>query len=517
MGEMKAAKFGNIKKVIYGRTAMILVGFLAQLVALVVGYILLRNYHYLFYALFLIVSASAMVYIYNASGSPDMKLAWMFPIAIFPVFGAVFYWTIIMQPGTKVLYGRLQKLSENTRKYVLPMPESQKRLRAQSPHMGQLAYYLQSRDNSPVYEDTQVKYYQLGDLQYQDILEELKKAEKYIFIEFFIVSWGRMLEEVLEVLKEKARQGVEVRFMYDGTNALWNLPNYFPELMEKEGIKCKLFSPIKFVFSNHYNNRDHRKILVIDGKTAFTGGINLADEYINAKVRFGHWKDTGVMLKGAAVERFTYMFLEMWDESEQEPEDYEKYRLPADAAQPTDGFVIPYSVCPLGTERVGKQVYLDIINTAHTYVHIMTPYLILDYQMTMALTYAARRGVEVIIVMPHIPDKKYAFVLAKTYYNQLLEAGVRIFEYEPGFVHAKVFVSDRTKAVVGTVNMDYRSFYHHFECGLILYQNSQVEIIEKDVQDTLGKCIEIRQEDYKKQKLGDRILGRIMRIVAPLM
>lgn len=517
MGEMKGAKFGKIKRVIYGRTAMILVGFAAQLAALAMAYILLRNYNYAFYAFFLVTSASAMVYIYNASGSPDMKLAWMFPIAIFPVFGAVFYWTIITQPGTKVLYGRLQRLSEYTGKYVLPRPETQKRLRAQSPHMGQLAYYLQSCDNSPVYEDTRVKYYPLGDLQYKDILEELKKAEKYIFIEFFIVSWGRMLEEVLEILKDKAKRGVEVRFMYDGTNALWNLPNYFPKLMEEEGIRCKMFSPVKPIFSNHYNNRDHRKILVIDGKTAFTGGINLADEYINEKVRFGHWKDTGVMIKGAAVERFIYMFLEMWDESEREPEEYEKYRLPADAAQPGDGYVIPYSVCPLGTERVGKQVYLDIINTAHTYVHIMTPYLILDYQMMMALTYAANRGVEIIIVMPHIPDKKYAFVLAKTYYNQLLEAGVRIFEYEPGFVHAKVFVSDWTKAVVGTVNMDYRSFYHHFECGLILYQNTQIEIMERDVQDTLTKCIEIMPEDYKKQSLGDRILGRIMRIVAPLM
>lgn len=515
--DTQGAKFGKIRRVIYGRTAMIALGFLAQLAALAAGYLLLRNYSFLFYGLFLIVSASAVIYIYNASGNPDMKLAWMFPIAIFPVFGAVFYWTIIMEPGTKVLYGRLQKLSENTGKYVRPRPEIQQRLRAKSPHMGQLACYLQSRDNSPVYEDTMVKYYQLGDLQYQDILEELKKAEKYIFIEFFIVSWGQMFEAVMEILKEKARQGVEVRFMCDGTNVLWYLPNYFPELMEKDGIKCKLFSPIKFVFSNHYNNRDHRKIVVIDGRTAFTGGINLADEYINAKVRFGHWKDTGVMIKGTAVERFTYMFLEMWDESEKEPEDYEKYRLPADAAQPGDGFVIPYSVCPLGTERVGKQVYLDIINTAHTFVHIMTPYLILDYQMIMALSYAAKRGVEVVIIMPHIPDKKYAFVLAKTYYNQLLEAGVRIFEYEPGFVHAKVFVSDWTKAVVGTVNMDYRSFYHHFECGLILYQNTQVEVIEKDVQDTLGKCIEIKLEDYKRQKLGDRILGRIMRIVAPLM
>lgn len=278
-----------------------------------------------------------------------------------------------------------------------------------------------------------------------------------------------------------------------------------------------MFAPIKPIFSPHYNNRDHRKIMVIDGRVAFTGGINLADEYINQKKRFGHWKDVGAMVKGDAVERFTYMFLEMWNVSERIPDHYEKYRLPADASLPSDGYVIPYSVCPLGPERVGEMVYLDIINTAHTYVHIMTPYLIPDDRMIMALTYAARRGVEVVIIMPHIPDKKYAFMLAKTYYNQLLEAGVRIFEYEPGFVHAKVFVSDDVKAVVGTVNLDYRSLYHHFECGVVLYRNSQIAVMEQDVQDTLQKCIEMKVEDYKKLKLTDRALGRIMRIVAPLM
>lgn len=516
-GERKNRRFGRIKTVIYGRTAMIMVGFLAQLLLLALGYALLRNYSFWFYVLFLAIGVSTVIYIYNAAGNPDMKLSWMLPIAVFPIFGAIFYLTIIMQPGTKVLYARLKSLGENTEKYVRPRPESRLKLREQSPHMGQLAHYLQSCDNSPVYENTQVKYYQLGDLQFQDMTDELQKAERFIFIEFFIVSEGRMMDTVIDILKEKAKQGVEVRFMYDGTNVLWNLPNFFPRLMEKEGIQCKMFAPIKPVFSPHYNNRDHRKIVVIDGKVAFTGGINLADEYINEKPRFGHWKDTGVMIKGDAVERFTYMFLEMWDESEKQPEAYERYCLPENSAKPSDGFVIPYSVCPLGPERVGERVYLEIINTAHTYVHIMTPYLILDHQMMMALTYAAKRGVEIIIIMPHIPDKKYAFYLAKTYYNQLLEAGVRICEYEPGFVHAKVFVADGTKAVVGTVNLDYRSLYHHFECGLVLYENSQVSVIEQDVQDTLEKCVEVTLEDYKKLKLYERIIGRIMRIVAPLM
>ena len=513
----KREDHANIKSVVYGRTAMTLVGFLAQLGLLFLGYVLLRSYSFWFYGFFLIVSAAAVLYIYNAAGNPDMKLAWMFPIAIFPVFGSIFYATIISQPGIKVMRTRLQSLSEYTRKYMRNDKGAWDKLRAESPHMSQLAHYLWNCDCSPVYENTRVKYYCLGDDQFPDMVEELKKAEKYIFMEFFIVSQGYMWDTVLEILKEKARQGVEVRFMYDGTCALWYLPTAYPQQLEKEGIRCRMFSPVKPIFSPHFNNRDHRKVVVIDGKVAFTGGINLADEYINQKVRFGHWKDVGLKLTGAAVERFTYMFLEMWNVSGKKEDSYDLYKSSSEMVAGSDGYVLPYSVNPLGAEHVGERVYLDIINTANTYVHIMTPYLILDHQMIGALTYAAKRGVEVIIIMPHIPDKKYAFVLAKTYYNQLLEAGVRICEYEPGFVHAKVFVSDDVKAVVGTVNLDYRSLYHHFECGVILYKNSQVAEVEKDVQNTLRKCLEMTTEDYKKMKLTDRLLGMIMRIVAPMM
>ncbi|MCM1025610.1 MAG: cardiolipin synthase [Roseburia sp.] len=511
------SKLGNIKSIIYGRTAAILLGFIVQLSLLAVGYVLLRSYSFLFYGFFLLISVVTILYIFNTRGNPDMKLSWMFFIALFPVFGAILYMTIAMQPGTKVMYGRLQSLAKRTKDAVRPNREVWEQLREESPHMGQMAHYLYHRDNSPVYVNTQAVYYPLGDLQLQDMLKELRKAEKFIFMEFFIVSEGEMWDAVHEILKEKAAQGVEVRFMYDGTDVLFNLPNYYPKVLEEEGIRCKMFAPIKPIFSPHYNNRDHRKILVVDGRVAFTGGINLADEYINRKVRFGHWKDTGILVRGDAVERFTYMFLEMWNESERGTEDFTRYANPADASVATDGYAIPYSVCPLGPERVGEQVYLDIIHTAHTYVHIMTPYLILDYQMIVALVYAARRGVEVVIIMPHIPDKKYAFYLAKTYYRQLLEAGVRICEYEPGFVHAKVMVSDDCKAVVGTVNLDYRSLYHHFECGLILYQNSQVAQIEKDVQETLRKCLEQTPEDVKKRKLREKAIGWVMRIVAPLM
>ena len=513
----KQGRLGNIKTVIYGRTAIILLAFVAQLVVLALGYVQLRRYSIWFYVLFLIISAVAVLHIFNTRGNPDMKLSWMFLIAIFPIFGAIFYVTIIMQPGTKVMRNRLKNLADITKEHITGDKKVWDELRQESPHMGQLSYYLYHRDNSPVYTDTQVKYYALGDEQFPDMVEALEQAKEYIFVEFFIVSEGRMWDTIHEILKRKAAEGVEVRFMYDGTDVLFNLPNSYPKLLEKEGIHCKMFAPIKPIFSPHYNNRDHRKVLVVDGKVAFTGGINLADEYINEKERFGHWKDTGIRLQGKAVERFIYMFLEMWNVSEKQPEQYEKYTCPEQEGIEQDGYVIPYSVSPLGPERVGERVYMDMIHTAHTYIHIMTPYLILDYQMIVALTYAAKRGVEVVIIMPHVPDKKYAFDLAKTYYNELLEAGVRICEYEPGFVHAKVFAVDGEKAVVGTVNLDYRSLYHHFECGVILYQSREIERIEQDMQDTLGKCIEITTGDYKKMKLWDKIAGFLMRIVAPMM
>lgn len=513
----KKKSIGIVKTVIFGRTAMILLGFLAQLAVLALGYIRLKDYSFLFFVLFASISVIAVLHIFNTGGNPDMKLSWMFPIVLFPVFGAVFYTTIIMQPGLKVMYQRLLKQFERTREHIRPDRKAWEGLRNENPSMAQFTQYLWNFDNSPVYQNTKVAYFPLGDEMFPAMKEELEKAEKYIFMEYFIICDGRVWNEIHEILRRKAKEGVEIRLMYDGTNVLFNFPNYYHKLLEKEGISCRLFEPIKPVFSPHYNNRDHRKILVVDGKVAFTGGINLADEYINEKSRFGHWKDTGILVKGAAVERFTYMFLEMWNESEKQTEDYGKYAHLSDDATSSDGYVIPYSVCPLGEERVGERVFLDIINTAHTYVHIMTPYLVLDHQLMTALSFAAKRGVKVVIIMPHIPDKRYVFDLAKTYYNQLLESGVRICEYEPGFVHAKVVVADDEKAVVGTVNFDYRSLYHHFECGLILYRNSQIAEIERDVQNTLEHCLEQRVEDYKKISLLDRGVGRIMRIIAPLM
>ena len=378
-----------------------------------------------------------------------------------------------------------------------------------------LCRYLNRTGCFPVYDRTQVTYFSLGEKKFEAMLEELEKAEKYIFMEYFIVEEGYMWGRILEILIRKAKEGVEVRVMYDGMCEISTLTHNYPQLLEKHGIKCKAFSRIRPFISTSYNYRDHRKILVIDGKVAFNGGVNLADEYINRIERFGHWKDTAIMLKGAAVQSFTLMFLQMWNMTEEKPS-WEECRLsfPADSS---DGFVMPYCDAPLDGEKVGECVYMDMLYRSISYIHIMTPYLILDNELEAALKYAAMRGVEVKIILPGIPDKMSAYSLAKTHYKSLMKAGVKIYEYTPGFVHAKVFVSDDEKAVVGTINLDYRSLYHHFECATYLYRTSCIGEIEQDFQQTLKKCRRVTKESVRNEKLSIKIRGRILKLFAPLM
>ena len=517
MSQWKEKGIKSIKTVIFGRTLIVIGAFRIQFALLISCFLWMREYSLMVYTGFSILGMAVILHIFNSRGNPDFKLVWMLPILLFPVFGALFYLYISFQPGTGYIYRRLTMLGHQSKKYLKQNSQQKEKLKQENPQMDGMVSYMMEHGNCPVYGQTSVTYFPLGDDMFPEMLRQIEKAEKFIFMEYFILEEGYMWETILELLKKKVKEGVEVRVLYDGMCVLTLLPSFYPRILEKEGIRCKMFAPIKPLFSSHYNNRDHRKILVIDGKTGFTGGINLADEYINKKERFGHWKDTGLMIQGAAVQKFTCMFLEMWNVSERRDPDYETFLTAPDTDRQDDGYVIPYDVMPYGTERMGKQVYLDILNTACKYVHIMTPYLILDYEMITALTFAAKRGVEVAIIMPHIPDKKYAFALAKTYYNELLEAGVQIWEYEPGFVHAKVFVSDDKKAAVGTVNLDYRSLYHHFECGVFFYGNSEIKKVEEDFQKTKEKSIFITPADYKKLKLTTRLEGKVLRIVAPLM
>ena len=337
-------------------------------------------------------------------------------------------------------------------------------------------------------------------------------------MEYFIVEEGIMWNTILEILKRKATEGVEVRFMYDGMCAFDLLPYSYPKKLQKYGINCKMSNKIRPFVSTIQNNRDHRKICVIDGQVGYVGGVNLADEYINEKERFGHWKDTAVLLRGDAVQSLTMIFLQMWDVDMRGVEPYGKYLTKkADALNEKLGYVIPYADSPFDHENVGEEVYFHILNHAKKYVHIMTPYLILDNEMLTTLIRAAKSGIEVIIIMPHIPDKWYAFAVAKTYYKELIEGGVQIYEYTPGFVHAKIFVSDDDTATVGSINLDFRSLYLHFENGVFIYDNPEVQKVEEDFQNTLAKCHKVTVTEVRNRGILMKMAGQVLRLVAPLM
>ena len=510
----------GILKVIFGRSTILVALLLIQLLVLFALFSVLAQYIDIIYiyVIYQIFMAFLVLYIVNQTVNPAFKMAWILPVFIFPVFGALFYVFVKVQPLSSLLNRRLLKLEEETRPYAIQEEPVMEKLRQEHPHAAGTAEYLLRKEWYPVYENTTVKYLPLGEDKFEELKIQLGKAKHFIFLEYFIIEEGEMWNTVLNILKKKAEEGVEVRLMYDGTNTLSKLPPGYPRQMEEFGIQCKVFAPIRPFLSTSQNNRDHRKILVIDGITAFTGGINLADEYINKKVRFGHWKDTSIMVQGDAVKSFTLMFLRMWD-IDKKGDDYSRYlEVPRFmAAYKAPGFVAPYADSPLDNEQVGEQVYLNLLYTAKKYVHIMTPYLILDQEMTVALQFAAKRGVDVEIIMPHIPDKWYAFALAKTYYAELIKAGVKIFEYTPGFVHAKSFVVDDEQAVVGTINLDFRSLYLHFECAAFMCQVPCIRDIEEDFQNTLEKSQEITMEEVRREKLIMKAAGRLLRLVAPLM
>lgn len=504
--------------VVYGRTAVIILLLLLQLGLMAFTFTFLEGYATYMYGVFVILSVAAVIVIINDKGNSSFKMTWLLFVLLVPVVGVGFYIYVKTELGTKYIGKRLKYLRYETDPYMKQNREVLSNLKSSNPAGKNLAQFLYDRVGFPVYGNTVAQYFPLGEEKFPVLLEELKKAEKFIFMEYFIVAEGVMWSSILKVLEEKVREGVEVRFMYDGTCSIALLPYEYPKILNAKGIQCKQFAPVRPILTTTQNNRDHRKICVIDGKTAFTGGVNLADEYINQKVRFGHWKDTAIMLKGDAVQSFTMMFLQLWNVDERKPENYSRYLTKkVSGFHRSAGYMIPYGDSPFDNENVGEEIYMHILNHAKRYVHIMTPYLILDEEMISALCRAAKCGIEVQIIMPHIPDKPYAFYLAKTYYEELIECGVQIFEYTPGFVHAKVFTSDHDTATVGTVNLDFRSLYLHFECGVFIHHNPVVMEIEKDFQETLAKSKKVTLTDVRSRSLFVKAYGQILRLVAPLM
>lgn len=506
-------------KIIFSRTLIIILMVLFQIFVLLSGFTWLGRYlHYIWEGMSLL-GASLIIYIINRDEPTEFKLSWIIPICVFPVLGALIYIYVISNAGGIGLKKKMRVRMKETEGLLYTGEETKAVLSKCPAHFQGFARYMSKEAGYPVYHNSAAVYYPLGEDKFKDLLVELKKAKRYIFLEYFIIERGVMWNAVLAILKEKVKEGVEVRVMYDGMCSILKLPYGYPEELKSYGIKAKMFAPIMPFLSTNQNNRDHRKIVVIDGNVAFTGGVNLADEYINEVEIYGHWKDVAVKITGDAVRSFTVMFLRMWNVSGKGRENYERYLQDIEYEQPLyhDGFVIPYGETPTMKQEVAKTVYQSMINSAAKYVHIMTPYFIVEREFIDCMRYAAQRGVEVSMILPHIPDKRIVYYIARTYYPELLAAGIRVYEYTPGFVHAKVFVSDNKSATVGTINLDYRSFYHHFECGAYFYDNKVVRKIEEDFQDTLQKCREVTMDYYRKIPFWQKILGSIFKLFAPLM
>lgn len=514
----KPRKLKGLWRIIFSRFFVIGLIILLQLAIIISLYIWLGEL-IPFLTVFEVIFSFIMVFfIFNGEMDNASKLTWLLIIAVLPIPGSLFLLFTRKNGLNRALADNVAKMVDKTRDTIKQDPEVVAELQAShgTDPSGTLAVdrYILRTNDFPVYKDTEVTFFPLGEYKYKAMLEELQKAEKFIFMEYFIIEEGEMWGSILDILVAKAREGVDVRVMFDGLCEISTLPDNYVSLLRNVGIKAHAFSPLTPLLSTHYNYRDHRKILVIDGNVAFNGGVNLADEYINRKERFGHWKDTAVMLRGRAVQTFTLMFLQMWNIYEEE-KDFSQALIQAEPVK-AQGYVMPYGDCPLDGYKVGESVYTDILYRANRYVHIMTPYLILDGELETALKYAAERGVDVRLILPGIPDKKAAYSLAKAHYKSLVASGVKIYEYTPGFVHAKVVVSDDERAVVGTINFDYRSLYHHFECATYMYRTACIPGIDADFLATQEKSRQVTPGTIRNEKTSYKLMGTILKLIAPL-
>lgn len=512
---LKKGKKGFLS-VVFSRASIIVLLLALQVGALLLLFFRFRHYFPYYYVAFAILSLVMVLHILNTDSDPDIKITWLVVILLLPAAGTLLYLYIQHDIGHRALCRRTDEIFQQS-KGILPPTGAEQKLELEHPNDAALARYLYTTSETPVFDQCDARYFPLGEDFLKGLLADLETAEKFIFLEYFIVEDGRMWQPVEEVLARKAAQGVEVRLLYDGTCEFARLPHSFPAYLHTLGIEARPFAPIRPFVSTHYNFRDHRKIAVVDGRVAYTGGLNLADEYANYIHPYGHWKDTAVRIEGNAVRSFTLMFLQMWQVKDHTL-NFEPYlSAPAVSHPEAKGYVIPYGDCPLDNERVGEMVYTQILNCSRKYVHIMTPYLILGHELESALCFAAKRGVEVSIIMPSVPDHVFAYALAKTHYKSLVENGVHLYEYQPGFVHAKSFVSDDVRATVGTINLDYRSLRHHFECACYMCGSDCVKDVEEDFQKTLTQCKEITHEEAVHIGFKWRLLGSLMKLFAPLM
>lgn len=508
-----------MKKLLYfltHRSVMVALSLLTQIAVLVLMIVRFSENFTQFYWVCIFVSFLAALGIVSSRSDPAYKIVWLVLILPFPVFGGMIYMLFGGSRHPGWLKKAMHVIDEKMARTLKSDFKADTLLKVGADAAFQ-ARYLESRAHCPVYDNSRTTYFSIGEDCYEQMLLELKKAQRYIFLEYFIIQEGQMWDGILEILKEKAARGVDVRVMYDDMGCMFTLSKDYREKLEEMGIRCCVFNRFLPVMSLLLNNRDHRKLCVIDGTVAFTGGINLADEYINRCEKFGHWKDSGLMVEGDAAWSMAVMFLTLWDRAVKSDEDYEVFRPEAFRVSDAAGYVQPYTDSPLDDEAVAHTVYLNMISKAEKYIYITTPYLILDTATNTALCNAAKAGVDVRIITPHIPDKQSVFHVTRAHYPPLLEAGVKIYEYTPGFIHAKNFVVDDQFATVGTVNLDFRSLFLHFENGVWMCQTPCIQDIKEDFLQTLKKSEKVSLRKSRRLNMLVQFHRSVLRLFAPLM
>jgi cardiolipin synthase len=519
-------------RVVFSRKIAVFLLLLLQMLIVVAALAFLQAYTGAVYFVMSVLGLIAAIRIISGNDNPAYKLSWIIPVLVIPIFGTAFYLFYKSQAGVR----KLKKNAAGVRVAAAPLLPQEESVTVEieglSAAFSGLCRYVRGFGGFPVYKNDTAAFLSSGEEFYAAFREDLLSAEKFILIEFFIVDLGQMWDDILDILRTKISAGVEVKLMYDGMGSQMILPSGYDRKLRLYGLECRVFNPLRPLVSTIQNNRDHRKIAVIDGRVAYTGGVNLADEYINKKEIYGHWKDTAVRVTGGAVWSFTVMFFELWNIAPMNPEkaakiepdtellmnSADKYRVDfASDDPPESGFVLPFSDSPIDDERIAESVFIDIISRSSKYVYVSTPYLVIDNEMFETLSYAAKRGVDVRILTPRVQDKPYMQLLGRAYYKSLIANGVRIFEYTPGFNHAKVIVSDDLIAEIGSVNFDFRSLYLHYECAAILYMCPAIGRIKQDMIDTLSLGTEITGDTIKAYSIPRRVAGSILKLVAPLL
>lgn len=513
--------FGRYQSWMYHRRILIFAFFLVQALILVVGLGYLTSYLPYLYLINLLLAFVLSVYmVNNDEANPSFRMSWLILMCLFPILGGLVYLLLRLNPRPRHIARRFEAAIEKTRPFLHQDPKVLDRILEVAPSSLPMARFLGAEGPFPTYQNTRTQYFGVGRQGMNALFEDLSRAQDFIFMEYFAVEPGELLDQLVDILEDRAAAGVEIRWLYDGYSHVTGLDPSFPEELAAYGIDAKPFNKLHPFLSTELNNRDHRKISIIDGKIVYTGGLNLADQYVNLTQPYGHWKDAMLRLEGDIVASYLAIFSQMWESSSNTSplQPLERYFSQVEAVEaPRHAFAAAYADQPNFIPNLGKSVYADLIHHALDYIYMTSPYLILDDQILSNLRHAAQSKVDVQLIVPHVPDKRITQLVARTFYPALIDAGVRVFEYKPGFIHAKLFVVDDVMATVGSYNLDYRSFYLHYESGCLLIGDPAIPEIRADFEETRAYAIEFTMEDYKALPRHERFVGRVLKLFSALM